>query len=319
MDRILKSVERVVRDSSYVSINQHALEAFGDTIQAAELEDVPLLFERDDSLSLEQSIAFGFVYNAINFSYWGQPKWAITVDGDNYDGGIGMFRALQRGVKSGYELCTAEYLRTIPEDDLRQILRGNIEIPLFAERLALLRALGKHISSRYDGSFTALVDKADWDAVKLVELVVDEMPRVFNDQEDYAGSPAIFYKRAQLLPHHLYELKRLGISKRDVTSMGQLTALADYKIPQLLRKYGVIQYTSDLAARIDSLAEIVGGSREEVEIRASTIWAVELLSRHLKNKALPASAIQIDHVLWYRGQQKSPDDKPYHRTRTIWY
>lgn len=319
MDRILNSVEQVIGKSKHVSINEDAIEAFGNTIKPEELADAPPFFEKDDSLSLEQSIAFGFVYNAVNFSYWGEPKWTVNVDGKEWDGGIGMLRAIQRGIKSGYDLLSAEYLRAIPEEDLQNILKPNIEIPLFKERLLLLRTLGEHIATRYEGSFTAFVDESDWDAVKLVEHLADEMPEVYNDEEDYRGSSIKFYKRAQLLPSHLHELSQLGISSRNVTNMDQLTALADYKIPQLLRKHNVLQYTPDLADRIDSITEINAGSEEEVEIRALTVWAVELLARHLKNTELPATAIQIDHVLWLRSQQKSPDDKPYHRTRTTAY
>lgn len=319
MDRILNSVEQVTGKARHVSINEDALEAFADTIKPEELADVPPFFEKDDNLSLEQSIAFGFVYNAVNFSYWGDPKWTINIDGEDYDGGIGMLRAIQGGIKSGYDLLSAEYLRVIPEEDLRHILQANIEIPLFSERLAQLRALGEHIATHYGGSFTAFVDNAEWDAVKLVEHLADEMPEVYNDEEGYTGWSVKFYKRAQLLPSHLHELKQLGISTREVTSMDELTALADYKVPQLLRKYDVLQYTSELASRVDSLTEIPAGSKEEVEIRAMTVWAVELLARHLKSKELPVTPIQIDHVLWLRSQQKSPDDKPYHRTRTIAY
>lgn len=319
MNRILDSVEQVIEKAKHVSINRHALEAFADTIKPEELADVPPFFEKDDSLSLEQSIAFGFVYNAVNFSYWGEPKWTVTVEDEEYDGGIGMLRAIQRGIESGYDLLSANYLRTISEDDLRQVFEANTDIPLFYERLALLRKLGEYIEDEYNGSFTAFVDQADWDAVKLVEQLADEIPEVFNDEEDYADSTVKFYKRAQLLPSHLHELKQLNVSSRDVTGMEELTALADYKLPQLLRKYSVLQYTPDLADRIDSLTQIVEGSEEEVEIRAMTVWAVELLVRRLKNNALPATAIQVDHVLWLRSQEKSPDDKPYHRTRTTAY
>lgn len=319
MDRILNSVEKVVAASKHVSVNEEALKTFAATVKPEELADVPPFFEKDDTLSLEQSIAFGFVYNAVNFSYWGDPKWTVTIEGKDYDGGIGMLRAIQRGIASGYHLLSAEYLRSIPEGDLRQILKANIEIPLFTERLALLRALGEQIATQSNGSFTAFVDRSDWNAVMLVEHLADEMPEVFNDEENYAGVAVKFYKRAQLIPSHLHDLKQLGISERDVTDLDELTALADYKVPQLLRKCGVLQYTAELASKIDGLTEIPAGSEEEVEIRAMTVWAVELLARHLRRSGLPATAIQLDHVLWLRSQQKSPDDKPYHRTRTTAY
>ena len=101
MERILSSVNHVVEKSGHVAIDQHALEAFADTIKPEEL-DVPPLFEKKESYSTEQSIAFGFVYNAINFSYWGEPKWTITIDGKDYDGGFGMFiEHLERHARRG--------------------------------------------------------------------------------------------------------------------------------------------------------------------------------------------------------------------------
>ena len=318
MNRISESVKYVVNHSEHVTINQYALEAFADNISHDELQ-IPKLFEKNDALSLEQSIAFGFVYNAVNFSYWGEPKWTITIGVESYDGGLGMLQALQRGVESGYDLLSAEYLRTIPKLDLEKILEGNIEIPLFAERLELLRELGQFVTDNYGGSFIAIVEKADWDAVKLVEILADEIPEIFDDEVDYKDAKVKFYKRAQLVPSHLHELHRLGVSMRGVSNMDYLTALADYKVPQVLRKHGIIEYSSDLQDRIDNLVEIKPGSYEEVEIRAMTIWAVERLVRYLKKRIPTVNAIKINHILWLRGQEKSPNDKPYHRTRTIWY
>ena len=318
MNRISESVKYVVNHSEHVTINQRALEAFADNISQAELH-IPELFEKNDALSLEQSIAFGFVYNAVNFSYWGEPKWTITIGVESYDGGLGMLQALQRGVESGYDLLSAEYLRTIPKLDLEKILEGNIEIPLFAERLELLRKLGQFVTDNYGGSFIAIVEKADWDAVKLVEILADEIPEIFDDEVDYKDAKVKFYKRAQLVPSHLHELHRLGVSMRGVSNMDYLTALADYKVPQVLRKHGIIEYSSDLQDRIDNLVEIKPGSYEEVEIRAMTIWAVERLVHYVKKRTPTLNAININHILWHMGQEKSPNDKPYHRTRTIWY
>jgi len=318
MNRILESIESVVNRSKWVTINQHALETFAESTTQDVLE-TPELFEKNDRLSLEQSIAFGFVYNAINFSYWGDPKWTIEVDGSSQDGGLGMLRAVQRGVESGYDLLSAEYLRSMSESDLKKILEGNVEIPLFSERLELLRKLGTFIADSYGGSFTAFIDKADWNAVKIVEMLAGEIPEVFNDEAVYHGASVKFYKRAQLVPSHIHELYELGVSLRDVSDIDQLTALADYKVPQLLRKYGVIEYSSDLEDRIDNLVEIEAGSDEEVEIRAMTILAIEQLAQHIKKRIPSVNALQIDHMLWLKGQEKSPDDKPYHRTRTIGY
>lgn len=319
MDKILSSVEKVVEHSKQVSIDNVALRVFANSLKPEEFEGELTLFEKDDELTLDDSIAFGFVYNAVNFSYWGEPKWTYTVDGEDKGGGIGMLHALLRGIHDGYNLLSSEYLKTMSISEIKELLRANIEIPLLNERLIMLRTLGDCISSRYDGSFTTFIDDADWDAVKIVEKLVDEMPDVFNDEGSYEGSKVRFYKRAQLVPSHLHELWLLGISDMDVTSLDKMTALADYKVPQVLRKCGVIQYTPELARKVDSTVELASGSEEEVEIRAMTVWAIELLAQHMRKRGIEVNSLQIDHALWFRGRQKSPNDKPYHHTRTVWY
>jgi len=65
--------------------------------------------------------------------------------------------------------------------------------------------------------------------------------------------------------------------------------------------------------------EIEAGSREEIEIRATTIWAIEQMKEVLRPRFPQITARQLDDHLWSLGQTKSPDDKPYHRTKTIYY
>jgi hypothetical protein len=49
--------------------------------------------------------------------------------------------------------------------------------------------------------------------------------------------------------------------------MQQLTMFADYRVPQLLRDLGVLVYSSNLAATVDSCTELLAGSEEETQIR----------------------------------------------------
>jgi hypothetical protein len=102
----------------------------------------------------------------------------------------------------------------------------------------------------------------------------------------------------------------------------RLTAFADYKVPQVLRKEGVLVPAPALAARIDRGKELPAGSAEEVELRAATIWAVEWIARALNRQlaaGLPAvSAADVDYLLWTAGQEKT-GLPPYHRTRTVYY
>ena len=101
--------------------------------------------------------------------------------------------------------------------------------------------------------------------------------------------------------------------------MDKLTAFADYKLPQVLRHLGILHYSKPLAQKVDQLVYLKVGSPEEIEIRANTIWAVELIRKQLEGKGKGLRPFEIDWILWNMGQQEDFKVKPYHRTLTIFY
>src|SRR5205814_1260354 len=109
-----------------------------------------------------------------------------------------------------------------------------------------------------------------------------------------------------------------GKSWGALADLDQLTAFADYKLPQVLRHLAVLAYTPALAERIDKQELLGAGSAEEVELRAATVWACELLRREMAKQGSALTAAEIDLRLWLIGQHSS-DMQPYHRTRTIYY
>jgi hypothetical protein len=115
--------------------------------------------------------------------------------------------------------------------------------------------------------------------------------------------------------HGALEGKGLG-SFRD---MEELTAFADYKLPQVLRHVGALDYSMGLTEKVDRMICLDPGSEEEVEIRTNTIWAVELIHREMKRLGKEVSASQIDRLLWNLGQDDEFRARPYHRTLTIFY
>lgn len=94
-----------------------------------------------------------------------------------------------------------------------------------------------------------------------------------------------------------------------------LTAFSDYRLPQILREFSVIKYAKTLASKIDNYVLIPSGSCEEIEIRAATIWGVELIRQKLEK--FPAS--KIDFALWLLSQGLPQKVKPHHRTYSIYY
>jgi len=315
---VLESTEPVTRLSEYVRIDENEVERFCSNLSSLDvrfwMDTIPFSYK---SLSIKEELMFIFVFNSINFCYWGDPKWTIEHQGKSLDGAWGMIASLRRALEDGVPLLDSRFLSEIDESTLEQVFRGNKTIPLFAERLRILREVGNILGEKYNGDVTRIVERAEMDILRLLGVITTDFPS-FYDGGTYKGQEVIFHKRAQLAIADFYRtFKGKGFGK--FSNISQLTAFADYKIPQVLRKLGLLEYSQYLASKVDSKIEIPTGSPEELEIRASTIWAIELIRRELEGEAPGITAMDIDSYLWVQGQQKGSEDKPYHLTRTTAY
>ena len=256
--------------------------------------------------------------DSVNFCFWGAPRWEISYQGERLSGYWGLAAALTRAVTElGRPLWDAVYLADLSDDDARAIFAGSVEIPLFAERVANLREVGRVLQAQFGGSFLTAIDRAGRDAPALAGLVADSFPS-FRDVAIYQGRPVRLLKRAQILAADLVGAFG-GEGPGALTNLAGLTAFADYKLPQVLRHHGVLRYQPELAARIDNLAPIPAGSPEEVEIRASTILAADRLAALSQQWGPEFRPFEVDWLLWQLGQSLPPEAAPYHRTRTIYY
>jgi hypothetical protein len=90
---------------------------------------------------------------------------------------------------------------------------------------------------------------------------------------------------------------------------------ADNLVPHVLRLDGVLEYEPGLVERIDRGELIEHGSREEVEIRACALHAVELIVA----TGAGGCAAEVDQLLWLRGQGECYKAVPRHRSRCTAY
>lgn len=265
----------------------------------------------------DRTAQYVLVADAMNFCFWGEPKWTVTVGGRRLDGWWAFSAALRRALQEGWPLLDARWLRSARTDDLARIFRGEGALPLLEERARHLREVGEVLLDRYQGDGARLVAAAGHCAVRLVHALVTAFPS-FDDTAFYRGRRVPFYKRAQITVADLaiaFGNQGLG----HFTDLDQLTAFADYKLPQVLRREGMLVYAPALATDVDTQRPLPPGGEAEVEIRAGTIWAVELLRRALARRGTTLTSAEIDEVLWDLGQRPDPRDRPYHRTRTVCY
>ncbi len=316
---VLDDARAVMERARLVRVDADAIEHFARRIDApalrrAQPDPATYLGVADGTVRTAQYV---LVADAMNFSFWGEPKWTVTIAGQRLDGWWGFVAALRRGLTEGWPLLDAGWMRSARRDDLAEIFRGDGEIPLLDARAAHLREIGQGLLERWDGQFAHMVTAARGRAVELVHAIVRAFPS-FNDVAPYRGRLVRFHKRAQITVSDLalaYHQQGLGA----FADLDQLTAFADYKLPQVLRREGILVYAPALAAQVDACQALAPSSEPEVEIRASTIWGVELLRQAFTARRLPATAAEVDQMLWNLGQHPDPRDRPYHRTRTIFY
>jgi len=307
----------VASAGEHVSIDPEALADYCRELAARDLAEASeweaSVHFRGDA---EQTLAYVFVLDTINFSFWGDPKWRREHDGQVLDGYWALAAALTAEAKANPAFLRPENLSTLDVAALGRVLAGSPPIPLLPERVANLRELGRWIAGCFSGSFVPVLDAAGYDAPILVRLVVEGVAS-FRDEAVYKGRIVPFYKRAQILAgdiHGAFAGQGLGRLAR----LEALTAFADYKLPQILRHRGILRYSPALAAAVDGLVPLPPGSAEEVEIRANTIQAVEGMRRELQQLGQELTSYQVDWLLWLASQD-SGQMRPYHRTRTIYY
>ncbi len=214
----------------------------------------------------------------------------------------------------GVSILDPKYLDSITLEATHEFFKGknDIEIPLLKERVANLREVGNILLKKYDGKIINLLKESNFDAIKIVKNIAENFP-CFRDISNLENKEVIFYKRAQICANDFAYVLKNTDSK--IINLDKLTAYADYKLPQLLRMFGIINYNESLAEKIDTFTEIVHDSREEIEIRSATIWAVELLRQRIGT----LTAGEIDNTIWLLSQGIQNEAKSYHRSRTIFY
>jgi hypothetical protein len=266
---------------------------------------------------LKQNIQMIFLLDTVNFSFWpdlGQPRWQVSwpEDGMGVGGWYSLVNVFRRALSQNIPILDAKYLSNLSSRAAADIFIGdnNIQIPMLSERIENLREAGVVLSQKFDSHFAKAIESADYDAIKITKILYDDFSS-FRDVAKVFGKKIFFLKRAQICAN---DLSYLFSRSNKFKNIDALTAFADYRLPQILRERGVVIYDYILSTKVDKCKNLPAFGREEIEIRAATIWAVELIRKKLKKY----NAAQIDYALWLLSQERK-SLHPHHRTRTIFY
>lgn len=302
----MTSIDPVIQKSVHVTINTKRLRQFARSFDLDKathwMDSCPVKLS---DLDRKERLAFLFVFNAISFCYWGNPKWVVDYQGRHMRGTWSMTAALKRAKDEGIRILDPGFLERIRDDELRHILRSRdeVQIPLLEQRCEILRQVGRVING--NGGFEGILTAANNDAVRLLNIILEHFPS-FEDTLTFDGEPVFFYKRAQLFVVDLVH----AFDLQDVFSnIGELSGCADYIIPMVLRHLGILKYTDELAAKIDKGIRLPHNSVEEIEIRAHTLKVIQELA-----DMLGVTPMEINDYFWVVGPEM-PLDLKHHTTK----
>lgn len=309
LQEIKKSCEYVAKNSKFVSIDESKLIKLANSISNIEmnhwLSSSPFgLLELD----IDKIVNFLLIYESINFSFWGNPKWEVNTPNGKLDGSIALLYSL---LKYSKENNTTNF-SNISSDDFAYILKGNIKIPLFEERFQIVKKVSDIVNEKMNGDFYKYIKDIKTDK-ELFYLIISNFDN-FKDERTYDGQPVYLYKLAQLLVSDILYIRK--IKENIEVDCTNLVGCADYKIPQVLRAMGIFVYNEELSNIVDNNVNIKQNSKYEVEIRANMINVICKLGKLLNDKY---SLIQINDYIFMEKNNKSLALRPYHLTRNINY
>jgi hypothetical protein len=311
-----------------VEIDHSSVSAVAKTVPLEDLTHLakPLFFF--ERWTWEEKVAITLIRNAINFSFWpdhGEPRWTVHgMENKVLDGSTAAYFCLEKAARQGWiSPFQFQDLSRIDKDDLAQIFQGDggSEIPLMPERLNCLDELGRGLQIKESGGIEELLTATGWSAPGLVRYLIQKVPN-FNDAVDNwggDGETTKFYKRAQLAA---IEIHRILVDEHrgGFLDIGDLTALSDYRLPQLFREVGILAYNEKLAEMVDREEDVPPNSMAEICIRVATVWGAEYLRQELERRLKQSvTAAQLDYFLWHKARELKDSMRPHHRTRTTAY
>lgn len=342
-----ESCMRIAQTAVHVKIDQAGVRRVSDEI-AAEIGNTfadQVAFCRKSwqhelrpSTLDEHALSWIFLCGNWNYCFWpeeGEEPLVITHKGESYKRSWAMVAAVTRALDGRTkELADPKWQINATEVQVKDIFQGDEgsgEVPLLHERVRSLQDLGKWTEAF--GGLTQILKLCNKSAITLISYVV-KMTN-WNDSIVYqrAGKeePEQLWilKRAQLLCADLWycamQSENTEISELcKFTDMNQLSAFADYRIPQTLESFGAIKYSDHLISLLHNKHRFQPGDNEEVEIRGVSVHAATLIANELRDnhpEFAKITDVVVDTFLWtYAMLDKNQCQKlPHHLCRTVFY
>ena len=239
--------------------------------------------------SFDQMFVYFLTLDAINYMYR-DPQTGLTFGDDTM---VGAGLNASRLASNLERLTTPGYLSNFDLTEASRLFAAVRPLPDLPGRVEHLRSVGRFLDS-HPGE--------DW------QKWLRQFPRAIDlaryIAQNVSGFDDPFLKRAQLFVGML-----VGRFSAEVPpawkGLEGMTVYADYILPMVMVRMGILDYAESLRQKLLSGETIVKNSREEVEIRASTLEAARLLLASLRTHARyhDLNVLALDAALWLQGKE----------------
>ena len=314
--KVLSSVLKVIPRLSFLEIDE---EKIIKVAQQLAHEDFLTSYQGDTEIEPREYMRKILFINTLNFAFT-DFSTSVKYQYKQLSDTDAMVYQIDKAIQKGVPLLQGHYMRDVNIVEFRKLFTGNIEMPMLEEKVEILNEVGETLVSKYDGDWINFIEdgpkKLYANGEGLVERLITDFQR-FDDFSIYENEKIYFLKLAQLAFWGIH--RELSSTYFYIEDMENMTAFADYIIPVALQAFGITKHTPELEKNINEGVLIERDSKEEIEIRAATIYATAKMTEsinELKNRKEKVIIPQLDFKLW---TEFHADNTPHNLTKTIMY
>lgn len=252
-------------------------------IQKAEINENHNLLV-DATISEDNELGLTLFLDVVNFCYQNPFSKEVYVyaspDGKFIKRATGLKAAMRDSKINWGNTREVSQISSAQWNDVIQLDR-NKDFYLGMDRGTRIAEFAGKLSSSGFKSVMDLLIFSEYDAGTLLPILAKS--GYFNDD---------FQKRSQLAINMMDGVLKRRFD-RELKNTTDLTVMADYRLPQIMYNFGVIELSTSLKQKLLDQKVIDSGSPEELALRAASVIIGEKLSKLLK-----INECDVDNLLW---------------------
>lgn len=252
------------------------------------------------------------IYSSLNFKFWIDKNsyWS----NENYSGATRLFKILDTMVEK--ENNYLDFFDKLTYDNFSRYVSSEnySKLPYLKIRYNYIKEVIELIKNNFNSDIESFISSQDYDALKIIHYLSNHTI-AFSDSVEFNGEKVYLVKKATFFIKLLVQTKNYNGYLKNID---KLQVLSDYRVPQLLRYFGILEYSKELAKKVDN-QEILTEEYEK-EIRVATVIFSKSL---INNNKVNLTILELDEYLWKKAKElekENPRDlKPFHLAETTKY